>query len=189
MKFVSVVGRSNLAGSVQRTDSRAREPKVVSLARRILEDRRALTVSRETRAYELCKDSVKERGGMLQVVSKGRKRVVEGEVRVPAGPEMTNRLVETDDGCMKVSVRLGLDERVVDAVQGYGMGTLDVSYMVDKDGNTEYVLRTNGSMACLESNKVNVAMALIGAAEILEEMLQEKQEQAKPRLELVKKAA
>jgi hypothetical protein len=63
-----------------------------------------------------------------------------------------------------------IDESIAAAVQGYGGGSLEVSYLVKGDSSF-YVIRTNGSRMCAEDCAVQVAIALAGAAEIALEML------------------
>ena len=131
---------------------------------------------KEKKVLDLLKSALEERGGSLETVttSTGTQMVV-GEVRVSAGKNTVEKMVAVGkDGLLTTEVlseTKGIDEKVVDKAIGFGAGALEVSLTVDKEGNSEYVLRTNGSLRCLEGNKVNVAMALVGAAEIVEEMV------------------
>jgi hypothetical protein len=145
-------------------------------ARETLLDRTASPVPREERALTLLKEALEKRGGSLDVeTSPTGTKVVVGTVCVSAGPATKEKMVAVGESG-KVTTKVlketkGIDEEVVQKAQGFGAGALQVSYKVDAEGNTEYVLQTNGSRACMAENVVNVAMALVGAAEIVEEML------------------
>lgn len=166
---------------------------VVLQARELLADPNAGETPKEKRVLDLLKKALEERGGSLETetASTGCRMVV-GEARVSAGKATKERMVALGrNGRLAAEVlkeTKGLDEKVVSKALGFGAGALAVSYVVDKNGNAEYVLRTNGSRACLEENKVNVAMALVGAAEIVEEMVKPPAGQ-EPAVELKTKAA
>ena len=150
--------------------------KVVLQARELLADPRAGETPKDQKVLSLLKKALEERGGSLktETASTGT-QVVVGEVRVSAGLATKEKMVAVGrEGSLTTQVlreTKGIDEKVVDTAQGFGAGVLEVTYRTDKDGNAEYVLRTNGSRACLEGNLVNVAMALVGAAELVEEMV------------------
>jgi hypothetical protein len=184
MKFKQTFASRGGFGASPIEDRRMSGPNIALKVRKLLESHLAVPRPKEKRAYDLCKKDVLGRGGSLKVVTTSRgTKVVVGSVSVDAGPVTATKLVKAGRGdkleTLLISRTKGLDEKVVDAVVGYGMGALEVSYRVDKDGNAKYVLRTNGSRACLEENRLNVAMALAGAAQIVEEMLAPKKEDAK----------
>jgi hypothetical protein len=181
MKFVKNtppkgLGRDRVLRPVPSIEKGKSGLKVALQARAVLADRVARGSPREQLALELLKKELGERGGSLEVVtsSTGAKMVV-GQVRVDAGPVTKEKMVAVGrNGQLSTEVlkeTKGIDEEVVSKAKGFGAGALDVSYRVDENGAAEYVLQTNGSRACVEKNLVNVAMALVGAAEIVEEML------------------
>jgi hypothetical protein len=150
--------------------------KVVLQARELLSNPRLSRTPKDVEVLDLLKKALVGRGGSLDTKTTATgTQVVVGEVRVSAGKATKEKMVALGrEGKLTTEVlkeTKGIDPEVVEKAKGFGAGALEVTYTVDKEGNAEYVLRTNGSRACLEANQVNVAMALVGAAEIVEEMV------------------
>lgn len=159
-------------------------PRVSLKAREMLENPNKGKDEREKEALKMLKAHILFYGGKLEVkTNPNGNKIVEGMAKVDAGPETVSRPIKVGLNGKLETVDLtkkeGLDERIVDAVLGYGMGALEVSYRIDKEGNAQYVLRTNGSFACREKNLMNVAMALAGSAQIVKEMVDAKKEKPK----------
>jgi hypothetical protein len=134
---------------------------------------------RKATSYNDAKAGIEEREGSLTVDEVPHVGVrVRGRVTVDAGcPTSIKRLKVNvnPDKYMTVKLDREIDEEIVDAVMGYGMGALDVTFRVKKYGpvygEAEYVITTNDSLACTEDKKVQVALSLLRAAEMVEEML------------------
>jgi len=148
-------------------------PRIAQLSRGVLTDgTRGSADLRKEKALGLLCSEIGRRGGRLAAITlTDGTRKVDGEVRVAAGNDKAERRVKAGTSTTVVTFPKGMDEKVARAAVGYGMGALAVSYRVDRKGNAEYVIRTNGSSLCAEENLLNVAMALAGAAEMVENLL------------------
>lgn len=170
--------KEEILGSALR-DARPRQPAnqrpiSAALAESVLTDCRMDSRQRAGQAVALLREAIAARGGTLEVREGPCGVRVQGEVRVSAGRPVSSAMVragvEGKTSAIVIEREGTVDEKVVDAVRGYGGGALDVAYRVSGE-ESHYVIRTNGSQACLESRLVDVALALAGAAEIVEDML------------------
>ena len=177
-----------------------KEP-LVTRVRNVLAGPSVNRKEREGKALSMLLCEIEKRGGKLEIVGTEGVKKITCALSIPAGIASSSKLVKVGDNGQVDTILVkkvnDIDGRIVDAAIGFGMGVLDVFFKTT--GNEcFYVIRTNGSRACLEENKVNVALALVGAATIAEEMLEakknkevKKSEEAKdaPKLIGLKKAA
>jgi len=163
-----------IRGPVRRNAGASQRPLSSCLAQSVLTDCRLDAFQRQAVAFAALKGAIESMGGTIGVKMGPCGTRVEGEIRLYAGKPAVYSIkrvgIERKTDSMVMECNRTIDESIAAAVQGYGGGSLEVSYLVKGDSSF-YVIRTNGSRMCAEDRAVQVAIALAGAAEIALEML------------------